>query len=83
MNKDLVIDWVKSVWCRRPGALLLFPSILMLDVFRCHLSDSVKRLLRDSGTELIILGGMTSQLQPPDVCVSKLLKDAVKWCYAE
>ncbi|KAM7313400.1 Pogo ele1 orf1-h 1e-40-j 4 [Ixodes scapularis] len=27
MDETLVLDWVKSVWCRRPGALLSFPSI--------------------------------------------------------
>uniref|UniRef100_A0A131XQ93 Putative pogo transposable element n=1 Tax=Hyalomma excavatum TaxID=257692 RepID=A0A131XQ93_9ACAR len=84
MNEDLVLDWIKSVWCRRPGALLSFPSILVLDAFRCHLADSVKKLLRDCGTELVVIpGGMTSQLQPLDVCVNKPFKDAVRRCYAE
>ncbi|KAM7298547.1 Pogo transposable element with KRAB domain [Ixodes scapularis] len=57
MDETLVLDWVKSVWCRRPGALLSFPSILVLDAFRCHLVESVKRLLRESGTELIVIPG--------------------------
>lgn len=84
MNEDLVLHWIKSVWCRRPGALLSFPSILVLDAFRCHLAESVKKLLRDCGTELVVIpGGMTSQLQPLDVCINKPFKDAVKRCYAE
>ncbi|KAH7948926.1 hypothetical protein HPB49_003564 [Dermacentor silvarum] len=77
-------ELLKSVWRRRPGVLLSFPSILVLDAFRGHLADSVKKLLRDSGNELVVIpGGMTSQLQPLDVCVNKPFKDAVKRCYAE
>lgn len=84
MDETLVLDWVKSVWCRRPGALLSFPSILVLDAFRCHLVESVKRLLRESGTELIVIpGGMTSQLQPLDVCINKPFKDRVRQNYVE
>lgn len=47
MNEVLVLDWIKSMWCRRPGPLLYFPSTLVLDAFRCHLAESVKKLLRD------------------------------------
>lgn len=84
MDEALVLDWVKSVWCRRPGALLSFPSILVLDAFRCHLAESVKKLLRESGTKLVVIpGGMTSQLQPLDVCINKPFKDAVKRSYAD
>ncbi|KAH7954563.1 hypothetical protein HPB49_019900 [Dermacentor silvarum] len=84
INEDLVLDWLKSMGCRRPSALFRFPSILVMDAFRGHLADSVKRLLRDSGTELVVIQcGMTSQLQPLDVCANKPLRDAVKRCYAE
>lgn len=84
MDESLVLDWIKSVWCRRPGALLGFPSMLVLDAFRCHLADSVKRLLRDSRTELVVIpGGMTSQLQPLDVCINKPFKDHIRRLYME
>lgn len=84
MDESLVLDWIKSVWCRRPGALLGLPSMLVLDAFRCHLADSVKRLLRDSRTELVVIpGGMTSQLQPLDVCINKPFKDHIRRLYME
>lgn len=51
MNEDLILDWLKSEWCRRPSARLPFPSILVLDAFRCHLVESVKKLLHDCGTD--------------------------------
>lgn len=75
---------MKSVWCRQPGTLLLNPSIIVLDAFRCHLVDSLKRLLLNSGSELVTtLGGMMSQLQPLAVCIKKPFKDTVKQCYTE
>ncbi|EEC16950.1 POGO family transposase, putative [Ixodes scapularis] len=84
MDESLVQDWIKSVRCRRPGALLGFPSMLVLDVFRCHLADSVRRLLRGSRIELVVIpGGMTSQLQPLDVCINKPFKDHIRRLYME
>lgn len=78
-----MLDWMKSVSPCGVGALLSLPSILVLDVFCCHLADSVKRL-HYCGTELIVIPcGMRSQIQPLDVSVNKPFKDAVKWCYAE
>ncbi|KAM7289069.1 uncharacterized protein ISCGN_029206 [Ixodes scapularis] len=84
MDESLVLDWIKSVCCRRPRALLGFPSMLALDTFQCHLADSVKRLLRDSRTELVVIPeGMTSQLQPLDVCINKPFKDHIRRLYME
>lgn len=58
--------------------------MLVLDAFRCHLADSVKKLLREPRTELIVIpGGMTSQLQPLDVCINKPFKDCIRSCYQE
>jgi hypothetical protein len=42
MKVDLMEYWVKIVWERRPGALSNPPSMLVLDVFRGHLSDELK-----------------------------------------
>lgn len=66
------------------GALLGFPSVLLLDTFRCHLANSMKKLLPESRTELIvILGGMTSQLQPLNICIKNPFRDWIKHCYQE
>lgn len=51
---------------------------------QCHLTDSIKRLLRNFCTELvIILEGVTSQLQLLDVCLNKPFKDHIKCLYME
>lgn len=79
-----MLDWIKSARSRRPGALLGLPSILVLDGFRCHLADSVKRALCESRTRLIVNpGGMTLRLQLLDVCLNKPFKDHIKRVYTE
>lgn len=83
MTEELVLDWVKSVWCRRPGALLARRSMLVLDAFRGHLTEGVKKLI-DNRTELVVIpGGLTSQLQPLDVCLNKPFKAHVRRLYNE
>jgi hypothetical protein len=41
-----MLEWLKLVWSRRPGAFLNQPSMLVLDAFKGHVTDSVKDLLR-------------------------------------
>lgn len=84
MTEALVMDWIKTVWCRRPGALLARQSMLVLDAFRGHLSEGVKKKLQEEATDLVVIpGGMTSQLQPLDVCLNKPFKDHVRRLYNE
>lgn len=84
MNNDLVLDWIKCVWERRPGALLQLRSMLLLDSFRGHLTDDVKKRLKDGKTDQVIIpGGMTSMLQPLDVCINRPFKSHMKRLYSE
>ena len=65
MDDTLMRDWIKNVWGKRPGGYTK-RSLLVLASFRCHKSDDIREVLRDDHrTRLaIILGGMTSVLQP-------------------
>lgn len=84
MTEELMVDWIRTVWCRRPGALLSRKAMLVLDAFRGHLTESVKKKLDEERTELVVIpGGMTSQLQPLDVCLNKPFKDHVRRLYNE
>lgn len=83
MTADLMVDWVKTVWGRRPRALL-YPSLLVVDSFRGHLVDSVRTKLKELRTDLAVIpGGLTSMLQPLDVSLNKPFKDNVRRLYAE
>uniref|UniRef100_A0A668AVM8 Pogo transposable element derived with KRAB domain n=1 Tax=Myripristis murdjan TaxID=586833 RepID=A0A668AVM8_9TELE len=64
MESGLVVDWLKVVWARRPGGLRRKRNMLVLDAFRGHLTEEVKKKVKEMNGDLVIIpGGMTSQLQ--------------------
>ena len=77
-----MLEWLKIVWGSSPRAFLNQPSMLVLDAFKGHLTDSVKNQLRKMKTELVVIpGGMTSVLQPMYVSINKSLKDRLRQNY--
>ena len=78
MKYWLVKDWLETVW-KKVGGMQKYKSLLVWDSFRGHLSESVKLKMKELQTvPVIIPGGMTSMVQPLDVCVDKPFKDQVK-----
>lgn len=64
MESRPVVDWLKVVWARRPGGLGRRRNMLVLDAFRGHATDKVKKQVKELNGDLVIIpGGMTSQLQ--------------------
>ncbi|KAH8028881.1 hypothetical protein HPB51_020012 [Rhipicephalus microplus] len=56
--------------------------MLVLDVFCGHLTDAVKRALGIGKANLaVILGGMTSTLEPIDIVLNKSFKDQMRLEY--
>ena len=77
-----MLEWLKIVWGRRPRTILNQPSMLILDAFKGHLTDSVKSQLRKMNTELVVIpGGMISVLHPMDVSINKPFKDRLRQQY--
>jgi hypothetical protein len=84
MTSEMVVEWLKLVWFRRPGHLLKLKSLLVLDSYRGHITPAVKDAMKEADSDLAVIpGGMTSQLQPLDVCVNKPFKDQLKRFYTE
>jgi hypothetical protein len=81
MTEELMLEWLKIIWSYRPGAFLNQLSLLVLDAFKGHVTESVKDQLRKMKTELVIPGGMTSMLQPMDVSITKSFKDRLRKQY--
>lgn len=72
-----MVDWIKTVWGRQPGALL-YPAMLVLDSFRGHLVEGVREKLKELRTDIAVIpGGLTLVLQPLD----KPFKDNVRRLY--
>ncbi len=64
MESRLVVDWLKVVWARRPGGLRQRQNMLVLDAFCGHVTDEVKKQVKELNGDLVIIpGGMPSQLQ--------------------
>ena len=79
MDEVLVKNWLETVW-KKVGGMRKRKSMLVWESYRGgHLSESVKRKMRELQTvPAIIPGGMTSMVQPLDVCVNKPFKDRVR-----
>ncbi len=57
---------------------------MVWDMFAAHLRDSIKRKVGDSLTDMCVIpGGLTSQLQPLDVCLNKPFKDRMRAMWSE
>jgi len=75
-------QWLRQVWNARPGAMISKRSMLVWDMFRAHVTESCRRTARDLRTDMAVIpGGLTSVLQPLDVCLNKPFKDRLrkKW----
>ena len=55
MESRLVVDWLKVVWARGPGGLRRRRNMLVLDAFRGHVTDEVKKQVKELNGDLVIL----------------------------
>ena len=85
MDEEGIKLWIQNVWNtrpnarRRPNAFKNRRSLLVWDMFKPHLSTGVKTRLMTNRTELAVIpGGLTSVLQPLDVCLNKPFKDYMR-----
>jgi hypothetical protein len=72
------------VWDRRPDALCRQKAMLVLDSFRGHLNEGVKKKLQRGRTDMVVIpGGLTSILQPLDISIKKPFKESLRRFYGE
>ncbi|PNF29643.1 hypothetical protein B7P43_G16388 [Cryptotermes secundus] len=84
MTEELYLDWLKSVWFRRPGALLRQRSMLVVDSFRSHLTENVKVKMRQEKSDMVVIpGGMTGMLQPLDESINRPFKSHLRRFYRD
>lgn len=43
LNDKTVLEWFRHMWCRNPGKFLEPRSMLILDFYRSHITDRVKK----------------------------------------
>ena len=78
MNEDEMSWWVENAWIQCASRTSNSKSLLVLDAFTAHRTDTVKRKLYRKNTDLAIIpGGLTSHLQPFNVLLNKSFKAKV------
>ena len=76
MDGELMLRWIRDIYLKFTKK---DRSLLVLDSFRGHLTDSVKKTLRKGNTVMaVISGGCTSKLQPLDVSINKPLMSELR-----
>jgi hypothetical protein len=56
MMEEPMVEWLKEVWHRRPGALLKKRGMLVLDAFKGHITEKVKTVASNLlNTDLVII----------------------------
>ena len=79
MDTERMKIWIEKVWRARRGGLGRRRSLLVLDAFEAHVTDSVKTAIARENTNLAVIpGGLTSILQPLDISLNKPFKDNVR-----
>jgi hypothetical protein len=82
MDQTLVLEWINRVWQKCPGALLNLHNMVILDSVHGHTTEEVKKTFKSRNTDQVIIpGGLTSMLQPLDVCINRPFKAVLKEQY--
>ena len=72
INESLTEEWIQYV----VGRLLFPPSLLVLDTYKCHMTNGVKEALRQASVDAALVpGGCTKYIQAPDVSWNKPFKN--------
>lgn len=72
MDDDIMMTWIGLVW---EPATEGRHALLVLDSFSAHVTNNVKKRLKEINTvPLVIPGGCTSRIQPLDICLNKPFK---------
>ena len=84
IDQSLVLDWIKQVLQQHSGAVRNLNSMLILDSFCVYTTEGIKTLLKKGIMDLVVIpSGLTSMLQPLDVCINQPFKFALKQKYME
>jgi hypothetical protein len=84
MTSELMKNWIKAVWNRRPGFLLNTHGMLVPDAFNGHLTHEVKGEIRKANSNLVMIpGDIMLQLKMLDVVINKPFKNSVQQLYSD
>lgn len=76
MDEQMMKQWLRQVYVRRPGVFFhVSSSLLICDSMRAHLTDDMKQQVKQMNATLAVIpGGLTKELQPLDIDVNRPFK---------
>ena len=76
MDENLMLRWIRDIYLKYTKKER---SLLLLDSFRGHLTDNVKKAFRKGNMVMALIpGGCTSKVQPLDVSINKPFKTELR-----
>ena len=79
MNKDIICEWLQTVWRLRPGGFFNTKSMLILDSIKAHKTTKVLELMaKNQIIPATIPGGLTKKLQQLDISINKPFKSHMR-----
>ncbi|KAJ8349892.1 hypothetical protein SKAU_G00250220 [Synaphobranchus kaupii] len=76
MDEEKMSEWLREIYVKRPGGFFhTAPSLLIYDSMRAHITDAVKKQVKQTNSELAVIpGGLTKELQPLDIGFNRAFK---------
>ena len=75
VNKEVMSEWLKVCWRKRPGSIFNPEGLLIMDSRAEHKTEKIKKTIKEQRSQLAIIpGGLTCKLQPLDVGVNHAFK---------
>ncbi|XP_046880826.1 uncharacterized protein LOC124470774 [Hypomesus transpacificus] len=79
VNKEVMSEWLKVCWRKRPGSIFNPEGLLIMDSRAEHKTEKIKKTIKEQRSQLAIIpGGLTCKLQPLDVGVNHAFKVYVR-----
>ncbi len=84
MDDKLMMKYIDEIWMAHVLKTGCKESLLTLDSFRAHISESSKKKFHENDVHTCVIpGGCTSVLQPLDVCLNKPFKAHLRHCWQQ
>ncbi|KAF4092991.1 hypothetical protein AMELA_G00027200 [Ameiurus melas] len=85
MDEEKMSEWLREIYVKRPGGFFhTDPSLLIYDSMRAHITDGVKKQVKNTNSTLAVIpGGLTKELQPLDVGVNRAFKARLRTAWEQ
>ena len=85
MDEEKMSEWLREIYVQRPGGFFhAAPSLLIYDSMRAHITDGIKKQVKQTNSVLAVIpGGLTKELQPLDIGVNRAFKARLRTAWEQ